>query len=619
MPLHPEQDGYFSGFVTGAAVESTYQFRLDGGAELFPDPASRFQPQGVHGPSQVVDPSTFQWTDAAWRGIKAANQVLYELHVGTFTTAGTLAAAERELQSLATLGITCIELMPVGEFAGRFGWGYDCVDLFAPTHLYGTPEDLRRFIDTAHSLGVAVILDVVYNHLGPDGNYLEEFSDHYFTAKHRNDWGASLNFDDVGSEHVRAFFVTNARYWITEFHFDGFRFDATQAILDDSPRHVLAEIAAAAREAAGTRSIYLIGENEPQHTKIARPEPSGGYGFDALWNDDFHHSATVSLIGRNEAYFTDYLGRPQEFISTAKYGYLYQGQFYKWQRKRRGTPGLDLPPTAMVNYIQNHDQIANYGHGLRCNQLSSIAQFRAMTALLLLSPQTPLLFQGQEFASTSPFHYFADHIEEIHQMICRGRAKEMSQFPSVGTPDMLDCLRDPGMEETFQRCKLNPDERHHGVHAQLYLMHHDLLALRRNEPVFRRVQQRGDLDGAVLGHDAFVLRYFGRDDESQSGDDRLLVVNFGTDLHLPIVPEPLLAPPQGQRWETLWSSEDPHYGGSGSPPLETRREDWRMPGENWRLPGRSAVLLKPVPISPEDFQAEQRMAEHRETEKDTHQ
>jgi maltooligosyltrehalose trehalohydrolase len=301
----------------------------------------------------------------------------------------------------------------------------------------------------------------------------------------------------------------------------------------------------------------------------------------------------VALTGRNEAYYTDYLGAPQEFVAAAKWGYLYQGQRYRWQGKRRGTPALDLPPTAFVNYIQNHDQIANFGHGLRCHRMTGPAEFRAMTALLLLAPQTPMLFQGQEFAASAPFYYFADHRPELAELICAGRVKEMSQFPSVATPEMQACLSNPCARETFERSRLDLGERERPFHAAILQLHKDLLRLRRQEAVFRRVQRRGDVDGAVLAIEAFVLRFFG-----DAGDDRLLVVNLGTDVHLAVAPEPLLAAPLGKQWETQWSSEHPNYGGCGTPPLEATGEDWRLPGENWRLPGRCAVVLRPVDAAP---------------------
>jgi maltooligosyltrehalose trehalohydrolase len=590
LALAAEDEGYFSGLAPQAKAGTRYRFRLDGGEQLVPDPVSRYQPDRVHGASEVVDPSLFKWTDSRWQGIAPQDQVLYEMHVGTFTPAGTWESAAKELPELKNLGITCIEMMPIADFPGRFGWGYDGVDLFAPTALYGKPDDLRRFINRAHELGLGVILDVVYNHMGPDGNYVKEYSDTYFSKKHKNDWGDNLNFDGDGAQGVRDYFIANARYWISEYHFDGYRYDATQAIIDDSKVHILADISKAAREAAGSKSIYLITENEPQETRIVRPLDRGGYGMNALWNDDFHHSAVVALIGRNEAYLTDYKGEPQEFIAGAKWGYLYQGQKYLWQGKRRGTPSLDLAPTAFVNYIQNHDQVANYAHGQRVHELSSLASFRAMSAFLLLAPQTPLLFQGQEFAASSSFHYFADHNPELSKLIFEGRKKEHAQFPSVAQPAMQETLRDPTTLETFNRCKLKLEERAQGYHGRIYEMHKDLLRLRREDPIFRRVAKRGDIDGAVLGPQAFFLRYFGTND-----DDRLLLVNLGVDLHLNVVPFPLLAPPADNTWNLLWSSEEPKYGGSGTPPPESHGEPWRTPGESWRIPGRSAVVLKPIP------------------------
>jgi maltooligosyltrehalose trehalohydrolase len=583
LTLDPEPNGYFAGVLAGARPGMLYKFRLDG-ADSLPDPVSRFQPHGVHGPSQIIDPSTFRWTDHDWPGITPAGQVLYELHVGTFTKEGTWDAAARELPSLKDLGITCIEVMPVAEFAGRWGWGYDGVDLFAPTRLYGQPDDFRRFVNRAHELGLAVILDVVYNHLGPDGNYLKAFAEHYFTTKHKNEWGESINFDDEGSLGVREFFLANTRYWIEEFHLDGYRYDATQAILDDSPEHILAAISRTARQAAAPRTIYLVNENEPQHTRIVRPLERGGYGMDALWNDDFHHSAMVVLSGRNEAYYTDHRGRPQEFISSAKWGYLFQGQFYAWQKQRRGTPSIDLRPTAFVNFIENHDQVANFATGLRTHQMASPAQYRAMVALLLLLPQTPMLFQGQEFACSSPFQYFADHNPELAKLVCQGRAEFMSQFPSVATPEMRACLPDPADPQTFQRSKLNLDERNRPEHARVLLMYKDLLRLRREDPILG-AHWPGGLDGAVLGEHVFALRYFGQA-AGRPGDDRLLILNLDADLHLTVAPEPLLAPPAGKRWELAWSSEFPRYGGTGAVPLES-------PDESWRIPGRTASVLRP--------------------------
>ena len=582
--LEPEDGGYFSAFVERASDGTLYRYRLDGDDYLYPDPASRHQPEGPHGPSRVVDPTRFRWTDDGWQGASLKGQVVYELHVGAFTPEGTLAAAKAELKELARLGVTCVELMPVAEFPGRFGWGYDGVCLYAPTRLYGEPEDLRAFVNEAHLRGVAVILDVVYNHLGPDGNYLGQFAGHYFTDRYQTEWGEALNFDGEHARPVREFFLSNARYWVEEFHFDGLRLDATQSVKDGSEDHFLAALTREVRAAAGGRETIVVGENEPQETHLVVAPERGGYGMDGLWNDDFHHTATVALTGRGEAYYSDYKGTPQEFVSSAKYGFLYQGQRYKWQRARRGTPTFGLAPQTFVNFIQNHDQIANSARGLRAHFLTSPARLRAVTALTLLLPGTPMLFMGQEFASSAPFHYFADHEEDLAEKVRRGRAEFLAQFRSIATRETRTHLPDPAARETFERCKLDFSERE--SHRETYELHRDLLKLRREDAVFSAQEPRG-VDGAVLGTSAFVLRYFGRE-----GEDRLLVVNLGCDLHLNPAPEPLLAPPAGKIWRAIWSSEAYAYGGAGTPRLETQ--------ENWRLPGETAVALAPVDASEEN-------------------
>jgi maltooligosyltrehalose trehalohydrolase len=574
--LAHEGNGYFSGLLADARAGTLYRCRLDGQGP-FPDPVSRFQPQGPHGPSQVIDASAYAWNDAAWRGLAREGQVLYEMHVGTLTPEGTWRSAARELGELASLGITALEVMPVADFPGRFGWGYDGVDLFAPTRLYGTPDDLRAFVDAAHAAGIGVILDVVYNHFGPDGAYHREFSPQYYSDRYENEWGDPINFDGSGSAPVREFFIANAGYWVDEFHIDGLRLDATQQMFDASGVNVMAEITQRVRDAAKGRGTLLIAENEPQQVKLVRPVTQGGFGMDALWNDDFHHSAAVALEGRSEAYYSDYRGSAQELLAAVKWGYLYQGQRYEWQGKRRGTPTFGIAPAAFVNYIQNHDQIANSAFGRRVHEHASPGVYRAMTALMLLAPGTPMLFQGQEFAASSPFLFFADHKPELAAAVCHGRAAFLSQFPSIATAETRALLPDPCCEESFQRSKLDLGERK--THAQAYALHRDLIRLRREEPVFRAQRVYG-VDGAVLPDEAFVVRYFGDD----PADDRLLIVNLGADLHFFPSPEPLLAPPEHASWRTLWSSEHPDYGGRGTPPLES--------DAGWRIPGRSAVVLR---------------------------
>lgn len=575
VPLEKENGEYFAGIAPRAAAGTTYRFELDDDPVRYPDPVSRFQPDGPHGPSQVVDPTAFQWTDGEWRGVTREGQIIYEMHVGTFCKEGTWRGAQSELAELARAGITLIEVMPVADFPGRFGWGYDGVDLFAPTWLYGSPDDMRAFVNEAHAQGIGVILDVVYNHLGPDGNYLTAFSPWYFSEKYHNDWGVGINFDGEHSAPVREFFVLNARYWMEEFHLDGLRLDATQDIKDASPVHILREIGCAARQAAGKRSIVLIAENEPQETRLVRPIESGGYGLDALWNDDFHHSALVALTGRNEAYYSDYLGKPQEFVAAAKYGYLYQGQWYKWQNQLRGTPTRGLPPAAFVNFIQNHDQVANTARGERPNMVATKGKYRAMSAMLMLMPGTPMLFQGQEFGATTPFLYFCDHKAEIGKSVREGRAKFLAQFRSLSLPEMQPVFADPGNPHTFEMARLDFSERE--KNAGTYQLHKDLIALRRGDPVFSK-PKAGAVDGAVLSGDAFALRYF-----SEEHGDRLVVVNLGTDLYISPTPEPLLAPPLKRSWHVIWSSEDPKYGGLGTFPPDA--------DDNWRIPGNAAVVF----------------------------
>jgi len=571
-----EPDGYFSCLVHTARAGMRYRFRLDRGERALPDPASRFQPEGPHGPSEIIAPGAYAWSDRAWRGVPRERLVIYELHVGTFTEEGRWQAATRELPALAELGVTCVELMPVAEFSGRFGWGYDGVNLFAPTRLYGRPDDFRHFVDAAHALGIAVILDVVYNHLGPDGNYLTAFAPGYFTDRYANEWGEAINFDGANCGPVREFFLANAGYWIDEYHLDGLRLDATQQIFDRSDDHILAAIVRRVRQAAPGRITFVVGENEQQEARLVRPPEAGGYGLDALWNDDFHHSAMVALTGHHEAYYSDYRGRPGEFVAAAKYGFLYQGQRYQWQKKARGTPSLDLAAECFVVFLQNHDQIANSGSGQRVHALANPGCLRAMTAYFLLMPGIPMLFQGQEFGASAPFFYFADHEGELAGAVRAGRRAFLAQFPSLASPEMQASLTDPGDIATFRRSVLDHGERQ--KNAAIYALHRDLLALRREDPVLGQRPIR--VDGAVLSDAAWMLRYFGH-----SGADRLLIVNLGGDLVLDPAPEPLLAPVGPQGWRLLWSSEAPRYGGAGIVPLD--------PEGIWRVPGQAAIVLSP--------------------------
>ena len=577
-PLTSEARGYFSG-AANVGAGSRYRFRVNARENFYPDPASRFQPEGPHGVSCVVDPRQFQWADTNWPGVRLKGQIIYEMHIGTFTKEGTWRAATEQLAELARIGITVIEMMPVTEFPGKFGWGYDGVDLFAPSHLYGTPDDLRTFIDRAHSLGLAVILDVVYNHFGPDGNYLGIFSDDYLVREKENEWGNAINFDGPNSGPVREFFITNGRYWIEEFHFDGFRFDATHAIRDQSTEYIVGAVGCAAREAAGSRSILLIAENDLQEAKMAWPLTEGGDDLDGMWNDDFHHSAVVALTGRNEAYYSDYRGVPQEFISATKYGFLYQGQALSWRKALRGTPSFGISPEAFICFLENHDQMANTGPGQRLRFQTSPGRYRAMTALLLLGPWTPLLFQGEEFAADSPFMFFADVGDAfVRDATRKGRAEWLAPFLSLREEEALRSLPAPDDPEVFARCKLDFSDRE--KNRKLYNLHIDLLKLRREDSRLRQ-QRSGGIDGALLGPASFVLRYF-----SKENDDRLMLVNLGERQVLRPASEPLLAPPSSCRWETIWTSDSLRYGGADRMAVVAQ--------EQWVLPAECSVVLRPM-------------------------
>jgi maltooligosyltrehalose trehalohydrolase len=578
--LDPEGNDYFSAIIPDVRADDRYKYVVNGG-DPFPDPASRFQPDGPHGPSQVIDPSDFQWSEneATWPGVSVPGQVLYELHMGTFTPEGTFLGAIGEFSRLKNLGITVIECMPLAEFPGNIGWGYDGVSLFAPFHHYGTPDDLRRLVDAAHQQGLGIILDVVYNHLGPDGNYLAKYSADYFSGKD-TEWGEGINFDGENSVPVRDFFLANAAHWISEYHFDGLRLDATQSIHDNGAHgiHILAEIGLEVRRAAGQRKTIMAAENEPQDSCLISPIEERGYGLDAVWNDDFHHSAVVALTGRREAYFSDHLGRPQEFISAAKYGFLFQGQYYAWQNHPRGTSSLGIDPRVFITFLENHDQMANFGRSLHLRLTSSPARYRAMTALWLLSPGTPMFFQGQEYGAETPFYYFAGHKGKLAQAVSKGRNKFMMQFANQDTREMGASLKDPEDFETFVQSRLDPTGQHR--HPEIVKLHEDLLALRRSDPVINGLGKRS-IDGAVLGEACFVLRYL-----TPTLDDRLIVVNLGTGLDLLHLPEPLIGPPPGHQWQVKWSSESPSYGGFGASP----------PGRfgAWHVVGESTQLLVPV-------------------------
>lgn len=574
FPLVSLGDGYFGALIEGVHPGARYWLRFDDGPRV-PDLASRWQPEGSEGPSVVVD-SQHDWSDRNWMGVGPQDQVIYELHIGTFTPEGSWRAALAKLEGLRDLGVTMVQIMPVGTYKGKFGWGYDTVLPYAPFAPYGTPDDMRAFVDAAHQLGIGVILDVVYNHAGL-GDHYRAYSDHYFTTHYENEWGASFNYDGEGASAVRDFMVGNAAYWVRDFHIDGLRVDAVQAMFDSSDEHIVAEIISAVREAAAPRLTYIVVENQPQERLMVLSPEEGGNGADAMMSDDFHHAARVAVTGHDDFYYRDYRGSAQELVSALKYGFLYQGQRSDARNKTYGTYNLDTPSHHFVHFLENHDQVANSARGFRLSSLLSPARLRAVTSLLLLGPQTPALFQGQEFGATNPFLYFFGITGDDAQRVREGRQKSLSNFPGVSDPVMLARLADPSDPATFELSRLDWSEAERN--SGLLALHRDLIALRRADRAFSQASERR-VDGAVIGDAALLIRYL----TPEADGHRLLMVNLDHDLHISGMAEPLLAPPDGHRWVAAWSSEHPDYDGAGVRPAD--------PEHFWILPGDSAVLFR---------------------------
>ena len=581
-PLSAEGDGWFSGVIEGAGVGTRYKYRLDGG-DAFPDPASRAQPDGVHEPSQVVDPTVFRWTDDGWSGRPLEDLVIYELHVGTVTEAGTFDALIERLDDIAALGATAIEPMPVASFPGSRNWGYDGVGLYAPAAAYGGPEGLRRLVDAAHARGLAVILDVVYNHLGPEGNYLPAFtSGRWFTDRHETPWGDAVNYDGPDSGPVRELVIGNALYWAHEFHVDGLRLDATHAILDDSPTHVLTEMETRVRASLPPgRDFVFIAEDEGNERHVVTASAEGGLGIDAVWADDFHHQMRRHIAGDHEAYFADYTGTAEDLALTLRKGWYYEGQHSGNRGEPRGTPAADLPTPVFVHCIQNHDQVGNRALGDRLTESVSLATYRAASAVLLLAPYTPMLWMGQEWAASSPFLYFTDHPEELGRMVTEGRRKEFGRFSAFQDPAMRERIPDPQAPETFERSRLRWEERERMPHAGVLALYRELLLLRRRDPALRR-RDRASFAVAAHGEHALSLRREGED-----GSALLLVVSFDGPLSLFLPSADGTRPPAGRRWDLLLSTEEARFGAEDEGEVARLSEEGML-----ELRGAGGVVLR---------------------------
>lgn len=550
VPLQRDDTGYHAALVEGVAPGARYLYRLDGAKER-PDPASRLQPDGVHGPSQVVDPRAYTWQHPAWHGLPLRSLVIYELHVGTFTPEGTFEAIIPHLDELAELGITALELLPVAQFPGARNWGYDGVYPFAVHHAYGGPLGLQRLVDACHQRGLAVVLDVVYNHLGPEGNYLGEFGP-YFTDRYRTPWGLALNMDGPDSDEVRRFFLENALEWITHYHIDALRLDAVHAIHDLTAEPFLRELASRVHERAEllNRRVLLIAESNLNDPRIILPPLLGGYGFDAQWNYDFHHALHALLTGERDGYYVDF-GRLDHLARALRDAFVYTGQYAQRRRRRLGSPPRLNPAQQFIVYSQNHDEVGNRMLGERLSQLVPFETLKLAAGAVLLSPYVPMLFMGEEYAEDAPFQYFVSHGDPaLIEAVRQGRREEFAAFHWQGE------LPDPQDEATFQRSKLRRWLRHQGHHRVLWELHRELLRLRRERPALAHLS-KDDLE--VVAYEPIgilSMRRWCRRDQA------VVVFNFGeaeASLALPL--------PAGHWRKEIDSADERWLGGGSQLPL----------------------------------------------------
>jgi malto-oligosyltrehalose trehalohydrolase len=559
--LMPRDDQGWARFVsTKAGPGSRYRFRIDGGL-LVPDPASRFQPDDVHGPSEVIDPGAFVWSDVGWTGRSWGETILYELHIGTFTPEGTFRAAIGKLDHLADLGVTAVEIMPVGDFPGRRNWGYDGVLPFAPDSAYGRPEELKLLVQEAHRRGLMVFLDVVYNHFGPDGNYLPTYAGRFFTDKHATPWGKANNFDDDGADVTRRFFLHNALYWLDEFHLDGLRFDAVHAILDDSECHFLVELAETIHNRVSDRPIHLVLENAANEARYLRRDDGRPALFSGQWNDDIHHALHVLATGEGEGYYADYADRPTTHLARClAEGFAYQGERSGHEGRAKGEPSGHLPPTAFVAFAQNHDQIGNRALGDRLGALAPPEAVRACRALILLSPQIPLLFMGEEWNAAQPFLFFCDFEDALADAVREGRRREFACFAAFRDERARSRIPDPNASGTFEASRLRWGDLDEEPYRTTLAGSRTLLHLRTREIVPRLVPgASGDNHAVVIGRHGIAARW-----DLGDGSRLHLLANLGPG-DLPSAPRPpgrLLHSTHAQEgdvlpsWFVRWSIED---------------------------------------------------------------
>ena len=541
LERHRDDDaGFFSGRDEHGRAGDLYWYQLDG--RLAPDPASRFQPNGVEGPSEVIDPQCYAWRAREWKRPPLHGRVIYELHIGTFTAEGTFSAASSRLAALAELGVNTIQLMPLGDFPGNRNWGYDGVMINAPARCYGTPDELRALIDAAHGHGLAVMVDIVYNHLGPCGNVLPLFSDRYFHSERGTMWGSSLNFDDADSAPVREFFLQNACAWFDEYRVDGLRLDAVHAIHDSLPVHLATEIAEIARARGG----FVVAEDDRNDARLITPIEQGGWGIDGMWSDDFHHTIRVAVTGQHEAHLANYSGQMGEWVQTMREGWLYRGQYFRSWKRERGTPAAHLPPEKFVVCTSNHDQVGNRPLGERLGILVKPDVYRAISMLGCLVPYTPLLFMGQEWSARTPFPYFCDLPGDVGASMAQNRRNEFMHYGAAYSADVLARMPDPQAETTFQSAKLDWEERGRPGHAGVLALYRECLRLRAKHEIFQSAP-RSQWNVETFGADGIVVAW--RD----SGREWRLIVS--------VVDGTSLQPPKQPGWERMLSSNEARFGG----------------------------------------------------------
>ena len=545
LPLNNTGEGYFEAEAENVAPGTLYRYRLDGSKER-PDPASRFQPEGVHGPSQVIDPA-FLWEDSCWFGLPLQRYVIYELHVGTFSSEGTFEAIIPHIADLKALGVTAVELMPVAQFPGTRNWGYDGAYPFAPQNSYGGPLGLKRLINACHKQGIAAILDVVYNHLGPEGNYLSDFAP-YYTERYKTPWGSAVNFDGADSDHVRRYFIDNALYWITDFHFDALRLDAVHAILDHSPYTFLEELADAVCHRAKelNRQIFLFPESAANNSRLIRSRELGGYGLDAQWNDDFHHALRGVLTGERGGYYQDY-GDFRQLVKAYREGFVYSGEYSKHRRRRHGTSTQEIPAERFIVFSQNHDHVGNRMLGERLTRLVGFEELKLAAGAVLLSPFIPLLFMGEEYGEEAPFQYFISHGDPgLVEAVRQGRRAEFAAFSWQTEPP------DPQDENTFLRAKLNHELRREGRFRTLWEFYRELIRLRRSLiPLARLSKEHCEVTGFDPERVLVLRRWSG-------GEQAVTLFNFN---HSQVSIPPSI--PSGH-WHKAIDSTDPRWQGIGS-------------------------------------------------------